>query len=942
MDRTSPGALLADYVDRCENLLTVFQEAGVPLQDMLDVQGALYIISGQYPGGLRNATGEATDPVVAEFQQFLADPVQQLRCVVRRERAAQLRELLTAEPPVTLETFNRDVWKFESATFVDGQDVTRELFSDELTPDRARQLEEALKGGRMELHGNYVWGSGASVFGAALKMEDGAKQALIDQAVELIRVTADPLALAQQLGGLAGFGPNISTGLALLLYPADFALFNRRSVAAMTALNYDASSLEIFQASISELRERVGAQDFLELDWFLYCRVSPQTTWWVNQGNTYAEERAGGYVWASNETGRTLTHHTNVMLLKPGDRILHYANQAIRAVSVVTAPATEAGEEVHSAAIPTKRGGFMAQTEYQDLPLPKPLSSLPDKLRQAKMGPFDRNGNVLQGYLFPAAEALYEEVIKPVTEPSAWLFQANPKYYDLAERLKTTNVGDEDEWTVTRYQKDMRVGDPVVLWVSGVEGGVYALGELTGQPVVRTAAPEWRVEAGLDTPADSLAVPFRYTRILTAPVGRAAIDAHPVLSQMLVRRMANGTNYKLTRAEWDALQPLLSDDDAWKNVIAEVLAASDEGLHVSVITQRVTETGQVTVGPAPERTVSHVLSAFPEVFEALGSGVYRLKRPDPEPYTPVPFSEIQDQIGKTGPRLDERTLRRYHLALQTRGFVILSGVSGTGKTWLAQSYARAAGAQVQVFPVAPNWMSNEDLLGFYSPLEGGHYHHTPFSRFLLEAGAEYQAARQAGREARPYHLVLDEMNLARVEHYFAQFLSKMELRARGGKAEIDLGPGQQALLSPNVYVIGTVNVDETTHDFADKVYDRAQLIELPVTRGQLELHLGKHAQADVILRIWDAVHPHAPFAFRVIDELLEYQQAAGELGVDPLEALDDALLQKVLPKVRGTGTGLPQALKDFLVIAEGDFPLSHAKARRMLTAGIHHGFISFH
>ncbi|AIZ45177.1 hypothetical protein QR90_08775 [Deinococcus radiopugnans] len=942
LDRASPGALLADYVDRCETLLPVFQEAGVPLQDMLDVQGALYVISGQYPGGPRSAAGEASDPVVAEFQQFLADPVQQLRCAVRQVRAAQLREVLTAEPPVTLETFNRDVWKFESATFVDGQDITHQLFSDELTPDRARQLDEALKDGRMELHGNYVWGSGAAIFGAALKMDDGSKQALIAQAVELIKGATDPMALAQQLDGLAGFGPNISTGLASVLYPSEFALYNSPSMAAMTALKYDVSTLDAFQASVSELKERVGAQDFLELDWFLYCRVSPQTTWWVNQGNTYAEERAGGYVWASNETGRTLTHHTNVKLLKPGDRIIHYANQAIRAVSVVTAPATDAGDEVQSAAVPAKRGGFMARTTYQDLPSPRPLKSLPAHLRQAKMGPFDKNGNVLQGYLFPADAAVYDEVTQPGSGPSVWLFQSNPKYYDLAGHLSTTKVGDEDEWTVTRHEKEMRIGDPVVLWVSGAEGGVYALGELTGKPSVRLTAPEWRVEAGLDTPAGSLAVPFRYTRILTAPVGRAAIDAHPVLSQMLVRRVPNGTNYKLSQAEWEALQPLLSGDDVWKAAIAEVLAASDEGLHVGVITQRVTETGQVTAGSTPERTVSHVLSAFPDVFEALGSGVYRLKRPDPAPYTPVPFSVIRDQIEKTGPRLDERTLRRYHLALQTRGFVILSGVSGTGKTWLAQSYARAAGAQVQVFPVAPNWMSNEDLLGFYSPLEGGHYHHTPFSRFLLEAGAEYQAAQQAGREARPYHLVLDEMNLARVEYYFAQFLSKMELRARDGDAEIDLGPGQKALLSPNVFVIGTVNVDETTHDFADKVYDRAQVIELPVTRSQLELHLDGHAQADVILQIWDAVHPHAPFAFRVIDELLAYQRAAGELGVDPLEALDDALLQKVLPKVRGTGTGLPQALTAFLVIAEQDFPLSHAKAQRMLTAGIQHGFISFH
>jgi hypothetical protein len=71
----------------------------------------------------------------------------------------------------------------------------------------------------------------------------------------------------------------------------------------------------------------------------------------------------------------------------------------------------------------------------------------------------------------------------------AWLFQANPRYYDLADRLRRAKVGDEDVWTVTRYGNVMQAGDPVLLWLSGEQAGIYAVGELLGPPAERTYAP---------------------------------------------------------------------------------------------------------------------------------------------------------------------------------------------------------------------------------------------------------------------------------------------------------------------------------------------------------------------------------------------------------------------------------------------------------------------
>jgi hypothetical protein len=291
-------------------------------------------------------------------------------------------------------------------------------------------------------------------------------------------------------------------------------------------------------------------------------------------------------------------------------------------------------------------------------------------------------------------------------------------------------------------------------------------------------------------------------------------------------------------------------------------------------------------------------------------------------------------------RLDPRTLRRYHLALKTRGFVVLSGLSGTGKTWLAEAYARAVGARHALVAVAPNWTTNEDLLGYHNPLTGV-YHHTTFSTFVGEAAEEYQRAADAELQPCPYHLVLDEMNLARVEYYFAQFLSAMEVRARHGSATMTLGGGEQLLLPPNLYVIGTVNVDETTHGFADKVYDRAQLIELGVSRADLEAHVASKVYADDILKVWDAVQQTGPFAFRILDEIDAYVSASEAMDTDWSHALDEQILQKVLPKLKGADPHVGVALTELVRVCTDRFPLSYTKASRMLADFNGHGFASY-
>lgn len=313
---------------------------------------------------------------------------------------------------------------------------------------------------------------------------------------------------------------------------------------------------------------------------------------------------------------------------------------------------------------------------------------------------------------------------------------------------------------------------------------------------------------------------------------------------------------------------------------------------------------------------------------------------DTEEYEAPNFDVIRSRIAKHGMRLTVQTLRRYHLSLATRGFVILAGVSGTGKTWLAEAYAESVGARYLIVPIAPNWTTNEDLLGFFNPLTS-EYHDTPVSRFIREAESSYLATIDSGQTPQPYHLILDEMNLARVEYYFAGFLSAMEVRARHGTATLNLGPHDTVTLPPNLFVAGTVNIDETTHGFADKVYDRAQLVELNLQREEIAAHLAGRGYQDALLTIWDAVSTVGPFAFRVLDDMAAYIDAAEAIGIPWEVALDEQIAQKVLPKLNGAKPGMETALEQIVVTASDRYPLTHDRARTMLEGFYLHGFVSY-
>jgi hypothetical protein len=318
----------------------------------------------------------------------------------------------------------------------------------------------------------------------------------------------------------------------------------------------------------------------------------------------------------------------------------------------------------------------------------------------------------------------------------------------------------------------------------------------------------------------------------------------------------------------------------------------------------------------------------------------------------------------------------------SKPFVLLAGISGTGKTRFVREQARLSGPLEAAYPLAnyelvcvrPDWHEPSDLFGYVTRLAGERFVVTPFLRFMVNAWREAVAVPET-LELKPlgqittFWLCLDEMNLAPVEQYFADFLSIMETRRwtegvyacdpilpvhkLGLSADTldvlrkDLGfDGDNALwkrflefgipIPPNLVVVGTVNMDETTHGFSRKVIDRAITLDFGVffpnefdrfftpTVEHVRLQFPRRAsvtEADLQTVIADpggaksiaflgkvnSVLTGTPFqlAFRALNELLlSLHSFAPESEAELYAVWDDFVMSKVLPRIEGDGEKL--------------------------------------
>lgn len=312
-----------------------------------------------------------------------------------------------------------------------------------------------------------------------------------------------------------------------------------------------------------------------------------------------------------------------------------------------------------------------------------------------------------------------------------------------------------------------------------------------------------------------------------------------------------------------------------------------------------------------------------------------------------------------GLKFDKRMLYAFHTSLKSSDsstLVTLAGVSGTGKSELPRRYAEAMGINFLNVAVQPRWDSPQDLFGFYDYLDR-RFRPTELARALTQMdpiGVQDERGWNPPSEFEQYRIpgqlllvLLDEMNLARVEYYFSEFLSRLETRRSIDKtnaekrkaAEISLDIGgrrsghlpMQLFIDENVLFVGTMNEDETTQALSDKVLDRANILRFgspnsitPLTKSDpppkqkrvsslpwktwSKWHQTKDSLANEVREkhlAWiekirkEMINVNRPFAHRVANSILEYGANYPAIDGQFDYAVSDQVEQKILPKLIG-------------------------------------------
>lgn len=400
------------------------------------------------------------------------------------------------------------------------------------------------------------------------------------------------------------------------------------------------------------------------------------------------------------------------------------------------------------------------------------------------------------------------------------------------------------------------------------------------------------------------------------------------------------------------------------------------------------------------RAQEFFVSSMDSSVQSIKTNVDSLAKTSEEPFS---IKKMIGYIEETELLYTSSLVKRFAFSLMSKRFLILSGLAGSGKTQLALAFASALvknkDEQMCVVSVGADWTNREPLLGFPNALQPGKYvkPESGVLDLLIEANQPENANK-------PFFLILDEMNMSYVERYFADFLSAMESKepislwsideTKDENAEGD-GVPQKVALPQNLFIIGTINVDETTYMFSPKVLDRANVIEFKISSEEMADFLKDMKEIDresingkaagmgasfvqiasckELAKNTDAVSTlqnffnelkgvNAEFGYRSATEIFRFIcQANGNDDATPkltdAEILDAAIVQKLLPKLHGSRKKLEPVLsqlwklcftgagKDLNIskenVEKAEFKESADKIRRMYESATANGFTSF-
>jgi MoxR-like ATPase len=481
----------------------------------------------------------------------------------------------------------------------------------------------------------------------------------------------------------------------------------------------------------------------------------------------------------------------------------------------------------------------------------------------------------------------------------------------------------------------------------------------------------------------------------------------------VVLHYSNGSLRAASRVSADARPaPNPFDDDAWDKAgrLVETqyqelnepvaLAAIDEGARIRQGSP-FTVSGSVRQGylfGLQGEFVNELAQRFPELAAHLPSVPAAARSTPTSPEAPMPDELFQDfavAVDASGLRFPagSNLVRSFLSSLLAKPFAILTGLAGSGKTQLAMRLGEWFGTDEHgrhrhvVVPVRPDWTGPESIFGYEDALRTSA---SGAPVWFVPEAFEF-VLRAANNPEHPYLLILDEMNLAHVERYFSDFLSGVESRRPVLPDLIFDQPSRQWVLRDveaqrlplprNLFVVGTVNVDETTYMFSPKVLDRAFTFEFRVTSDELDAELRRPNAApageDQRVRAfaslaesddWQRGYPHPArdeivstlrevhailagasqeFGHRTLYEILRFCAFYAATGdSDGHTALDLAMMQKVLPKVHGSRRRVEPVLTALDALAAGAgpaprLPITHHKIVRMIESVRANQFVSF-
>ena len=652
---------------------------------------------------------------------------------------------------------------------------------------------------------------------------------------------------------------------------------------------------------------------------------------------------------------------------------------------------------------------------------------------RALFNSFDRRG------LQPLDLLDVQGFLHVVSGRSTWIAQANPAFFDVVSFLEAGHT--RTMWSLPQNANKVREGDEVYLWVAGQDRGIVAWGSLSTAAIKKKDAPQDLVEAeqpyyrdrSIGPTTDQVTVielkkVFPKKRLLAE-----VLKKHPQLKDLTILRQAAGTIFSVKSNHVIPLRRLVMNIevdppdvpsfDALCEQIREAGLFFPRELVANYLLALQTKRFVILTGISGTGKTKLAMEVA-ERFPASWSTKAAIEVPEGalvlavQPYTlkygnlvvPVELSRGIDWDAMTSAdgrhripvEFDGGTLDLNFWRDATRDVTVLT-LRGEFKVWFRDTFAEgddfmlqgledndgrvtrlsiSKPAQVtttraiencEVVAVRPDWTDHRGLLGYFNPLTG-RYVRTPFLELIMRAADEVTRAGEEGRQAAPFFAVLDEMNLARVEHYFSDVLSCMESdepihlhdddKVGAGETEDARAVPKELQVPSNLFVVGTVNVDETTYMFSPKVLDRAFTIELNEVdlRGysgestigaQTPLELsgftgleGEWPKPDAThwrafggveggkLRAWllslneILEHEGRHFGYRVANEIARFVTLANEQTSGSTDALraafDIAVLEKVLPKLNGTQQELHEPIRGLFGFAlDPDGKLNH-------------------